>query len=129
MISLSGVSCTPRAVATVRRSGRLAARVILAEHRAHVLVEGRLGNQAPVAHPLEGPLLPHRERLLVAVNYAAHPSQCCVRLPFPDLGGGHWRLADLLGDACFERAGDDLQSRGLYLDVPPWQAHVFAMSA
>jgi uncharacterized protein YcgL (UPF0745 family) len=38
-------------------------------------------------------------------------------------------LADLLGDACFERVGDDLQSQGLYLDVPPWQAHVFAMTA
>ena len=60
-------------------------------------------------------------RLLVAVNYSDHPSQCSVRLPFPDLGGARWRLRDLLGDAQYERDGSDLQSRGLYLDVPPWQ--------
>jgi hypothetical protein len=71
---------------------------------------------------------PGGTRLLVAVNYSAHQSQCYVRLPFPDLGSGRWRLHDLLGDACYERDGDDLQSRGLYLDVAPWQCHVFEMS-
>jgi glycosidase len=68
-------------------------------------------------------------RLLTAVNYASHQSQCYVRLPFTDLDGRQWRLRDLLGDAIFERDGNDLQSRGLYLDVPPWQAHVFEMTA
>ena len=68
-------------------------------------------------------------RLLVAVNYASHPSQCLVRLPFTDLGGRQWRLCDLLGHAIYERDGNDLQSCGLYLDVPPWQAHVFEMTA
>jgi len=28
----------------------------------------------------------------------------------------------------YERDGGDLQSRGLYLDVPAWQASVFALS-
>ena len=68
-------------------------------------------------------------RLLVAVNYAAHTSQCYVRLPFADLGAGQWRLRDLLGDVAYEREGRDLQSRGLYLDVPAWQAQVFEMKA
>ena len=68
-------------------------------------------------------------RLLVAVNFGSHPSQCYVRLPFSDLGDGGWRLRDLLGDAQYERDGEDLQSRGLYLDVPPWQYHVFEMKA
>jgi len=67
------------------------------------------------------------ERLLVSVNYAPHHSQCYVRLPFPALGGGRWRLQDLLGDARYDCDGNDLQSRGLYLDVPPWQCHVFEM--
>jgi hypothetical protein len=65
--------------------------------------------------------------LLAAVNNAPHHSQCYVRLPFPDLGGGQWRLQDLLGEARYDRDGNDLQSRGLYLDVPPWQSHVFEM--
>jgi hypothetical protein len=68
-------------------------------------------------------------RLLVAVNYAGHPSQCFVRLPFADLGGRKWKLCDFLGDARYERDGDELQSRGLYLDVPPWKVHVFDLNA
>jgi hypothetical protein len=65
------------------------------------------------------------ERVIVCVNYAGHPSQCYVRLPFPDVGGRQWRLRDLMGDTQYERDGNALQSRGLYLDVPPWQCHVF----
>jgi hypothetical protein len=67
------------------------------------------------------------ERLVVAVNYAPNQSQCYVRLPFADLGNGHWRLEDLLGDTQYDRDGNDLQSRGLYLDVPSWQNHIFTM--
>ena len=44
-------------------------------------------------------------RLVVAVNYAAHPGQCYVRLPFADLGSGQWRLRDLLGEAEYGRDG------------------------
>jgi glycosidase len=68
-------------------------------------------------------------RLLVAVNYAGRPGQCYLRLPFPDLGGRRWRLHDLLGNSDYERDGDDLRSRGLYLDVPPWHCHVFELTA
>ena len=66
-------------------------------------------------------------RLLVAVNYAGQASQCYVRLPFSDVGGRLWRLRDLLGEANYERPGDDLQARGLYLDLPPWHYHVLEM--
>ena len=67
-------------------------------------------------------------RLIVTVNYANHQSQCYVRLPFAGLAGGQWRLRDQLGTARYDRDGDDLESRGLYLDVPPWQCHVFEMT-
>jgi len=67
------------------------------------------------------------KRLLVAVNYAPHQSQCYVRLPFPDLADRSWQLRDLLGEAGYDRDGADLQSRGLYLDLAPWQYHVFDM--
>jgi hypothetical protein len=69
------------------------------------------------------------ERLLVAVNYAGNQSQCYVRLPFPDLGGKEWRLEDQLGPAVHDRDGNDLQARGLYLDVPPWGASVSSLKA
>jgi hypothetical protein len=69
------------------------------------------------------------ERLLVAVNYAPHHSQCYVRLPFAELGGRRWLLQDQMGPAAYERDGDELLSRGLYLAVPPWQGHVFTLQA
>jgi hypothetical protein len=67
-------------------------------------------------------------RLLVAVNYAPHQSQCYVRLSCAELGGRGWRLTDVLGTACYERDGNDLLSRGLYVDVPPWTYHAFDMT-
>jgi glycosidase len=67
------------------------------------------------------------EQLLVAVNYAPNQSQCYVRLPFPNLSTQQWRLTDVLGDARYERGGNDLESRGLYLDLAPWQYHVFSV--
>ena len=67
------------------------------------------------------------EWLLAAVNYAANQSQCCVRLPFDELCGGQWRLDDLLGDASYVRDGNELLAKGLYLDIAPWQRHVFSV--
>jgi hypothetical protein len=71
---------------------------------------------------------PGEDRLLVAVNYAPNQSQCYVRLPFSDLHDRHWRFQDLLGVPHYERDGNDIEARGLYLDVPPWQAHVFSVT-
>ena len=68
------------------------------------------------------------ERMLVVVNYASHSSQCYLRFPFPELDGGQWQLHDLMSEASYERKGDDLQSAGLYLDMQPWQYHVFEMN-
>ena len=68
------------------------------------------------------------DRLLAVANYAANNSQCYIRLPFDNLGGSQWRLQDLLSDAVYDRDGNDLQSRGLYLDLGPWQSHVFRLS-
>jgi hypothetical protein len=52
-----------------------------------------------------------------------------VRLPFPDLSGARVRLEDLMSAARYDRAGSDLVSQGLYLDVPPWAYHVFAVNS
>jgi len=71
---------------------------------------------------------PAGERLLILVNYSANRSQCYVRLPFPEIAGGLWRLQDQMGNACYDRNGQDLTSRGLYLDLPPWQTHIFSVN-
>jgi glycosidase len=67
------------------------------------------------------------ERLLVAVNQSPHQSQCFVRLPFADLAGRAWRLVDQVGLATYDRDGNDVQARGLYLDAHPWEASVFSV--
>jgi Alpha amylase, catalytic domain len=67
------------------------------------------------------------ERLLVAVNYAPNQSQCRLRLPFPGLGGKSWLLQDQLNFESFERDGDELETQGLFVDLRPWQASVFAI--
>ena len=67
------------------------------------------------------------ERLLAVVNFAPNQSQCYVRLPFADLGNGQWQLRDLLGNARYDRDGNDLAARGLYLDLTPWGYHVFSL--
>jgi glycosidase len=66
--------------------------------------------------------------LLVAVNFAPNRSQCYLRLPFAGLTGQRWTLRDLTGDATYEREGDELRARGLYLDVDPWHYHVFELT-
>jgi hypothetical protein len=68
------------------------------------------------------------DRLLAAVNYAPNQSQCYVRLPFTNLGNRQWRLQDQLGTAAYDRDGNELQSRGLYLEMLPWQAAVFSLT-
>jgi hypothetical protein len=68
------------------------------------------------------------DRVLVAVNFAPNQSQCYVRLPFADLGNTFWRIQNLIGDEVYDREGDELQTRGLYLDVPSWKASVFSLT-
>ena len=67
------------------------------------------------------------ERLLIVVNYDPNWGQCYVRLPFPELCGRPFVLRDLMSEAVYERQGTDLVQRGLYLDVPGWQYHVFEL--
>jgi hypothetical protein len=68
-------------------------------------------------------------RLLVAVNYATTRGQCYVRLPREDRLAGTVRLDDRMSEVSYDRAGDELVSKGLYLDLPPWGYHVFGMES
>jgi hypothetical protein len=70
---------------------------------------------------------PTDDRLLVTVNYSDHQSQCYVRLPFADLHECDWRLRDQLAEFAYDRSGSDLQMNGLFLDLAPWQSHVFEL--
>ena len=75
-----------------------------------------------VAHSWQGS---GGERMLIAVNYAPHPSQCYLKLPFPEIKDHSVRLKDSLSPACYVRGGNGLLEGGLYLDLQPWSYHVF----
>jgi hypothetical protein len=62
---------------------------------------------------------------LVVVNLAPHGSQCYAPLTIQHLAAHNWAMKDLLGQECYKRSGDDLQSQGLYLDLPAHGAQLF----
>ena len=68
-------------------------------------------------------------RLLVAVNYSPSQAQGYIGAPgLSGLEGRKFTLVDLLGDARYERSGDDIGGGRLYLDLPPWGYNVFELA-
>lgn len=66
--------------------------------------------------------------LVAVVNYSPNQSQCYLNIPFDELKGKTIHLRDLMGPQVYERDGDDVRARGLYLDLPAWGYHVFEMT-
>ena len=69
------------------------------------------------------------ERFLIVVHFSGGSSQARVHLPWDELRGKTWRLTDVLTGAAYDRSGDDLRDSGLYVDLGPWQCHLFQMRA
>jgi hypothetical protein len=67
------------------------------------------------------------DRHVVVVNFSGEPAQGRVPLPWPDLRGRRWQLADLLVGRMFGREGDELADPGLFVDLEPWQCHLLAL--
>lgn len=65
------------------------------------------------------------EFTLLAANLAPHRSQCYAPLGLPRLAERNWSMSDLLGEERYERFGNDLESQGVYLDLPPFGAQLF----
>ena len=90
----------------------------------HPAWEGNWTHVACIAFAWEAPAA---ERVLVVVNYSDHQSQARVELPFATSDSERWRLDDLLGAAVYDRAGAELATHGLFVDLPAWGCHVFAL--
>jgi Alpha amylase, catalytic domain len=65
------------------------------------------------------------ELRLVVVNFAPAQGQCYVVLGEQRLAGRQVELLDRLGPAVYQRQGNELLTRGLYLDLPGWGYHLF----
>ena len=48
-----------------------------------------------------------------------------MRLELGSLAGLQVQLADLAGPKSYTRDGMELMLRGLYLDLEPWEVHIF----
>ena len=68
-------------------------------------------------------------RALVVVNYSPHDSQCFVRLSFAEMTDKTIRFSDLMSPAVYDRDGNELISRGLFLNLPAWGYHVFEVES
>ena len=68
-----------------------------------------------------------QHRSLVVVNYADAPASARIQLPWDDLAGRTVQLDDLLAGVTYDRDGTELAVDGLYVQLVPWQYHVFAV--
>ncbi len=69
------------------------------------------------------------ERALIVVNYGPAPAQGRVHLPWDDLRYRQWRLDDRVSGDVYDRDGSDMRDGGLYVDLAPWQSHIFRLHA
>jgi hypothetical protein len=69
------------------------------------------------------------ERAIVLVNFSDVTSQALVRVPWDELRDKTWRLDERLSGKTFERSGNDMRDAGLYVDLGPWECHLFQVRA
>ncbi len=70
---------------------------------------------------------PAAGRHLVVINFSRAQAQGRIPLPWPDLPGRAWRLADVRGGEVFERDGGELAGPGLFVDMRPGQCYLLAV--
>ena len=66
-------------------------------------------------------------RYLVVVNLTPADAEGRVRLPWRDLAGRTWGLADRLSEDRFTCSGDELAAEGLRVTLPGWGSRFLAL--
>jgi hypothetical protein len=69
------------------------------------------------------------KRSLIVVNFGQERAQARVQVPWDELRGRSWRLDDVLSGETYDRSGDEMRDPGLYVDLGPWQCHLFQVRA
>jgi alpha amylase-like protein len=69
------------------------------------------------------------ERYLVVIHLGPDTAQARIRLPWDEVHDKTWRLHDVLSGDIYDRSGTEMRDAGLYVDLGPWQCHVFRMTA
>jgi hypothetical protein len=63
------------------------------------------------------------DRCVIAANLSDSPLQALIHIPWA--AGQAWDLIDVLSNATYRRDGNDMASRGLYVELTPWNFHFF----
>ncbi len=66
---------------------------------------------------------------LVAANLSGDPSQGYIPMPISSDRGRDVRLRDLISDRVYDRNAEDLRTRGLYLALGGFDAHLFRIES
>jgi hypothetical protein len=64
------------------------------------------------------------DRYLIVVNLSGGAVQGRVHLPWDDVRDDIWRLTDAMSGVSYDRAGNEVQADGLYVESEPWGQHV-----
>ena len=70
----------------------------------------------------------HRQLRLVVANLTGEPAEGFIPLALPEFAGKVVHLEDQLAEIVYDRPGDDLLVRGLYVDLPPYGHHLFKVT-
>jgi hypothetical protein len=70
----------------------------------------------------------HRQLRLAVANLTGEPAQAYLPLALPEFAGKVVRLDDLLDDIEYVRPGEDLLTRGLFVDLSPYGGHLFRIT-
>jgi hypothetical protein len=70
----------------------------------------------------------HRQLRLAVANLADAPAQAFIPLALPEFAGKIVHLEDQLDEVGYDRPGDDLLVRGLYIDLPAYGCHLFRVT-
>ena len=66
---------------------------------------------------------------MVVINYSLIRAQAFIRIPEFLLRQFFIQFRDALTDRVYDRTGEELAQRGLYVDLHPWQSHLFEFKA
>jgi hypothetical protein len=70
----------------------------------------------------------HRQLRLSVANLTGEPAQAYIPLALPEFSGKTVTLDDQLAEIAYVRPGDDLLTRGLFVDLPGYGHHLFRVT-
>ena len=63
------------------------------------------------------------DHCVIAVNLSDSPVQALIHIPWT--AHQTWEMMDAFSDTTYKRDGDEIATRGLYVELPPWGFHFF----